>query len=112
MTRCIHCTRCIRFIEEIAGFKYLGLTGRGNSMEIFNFSNKIISSEISGNIIDLCPVGALTSKIYSFVARSWELKSIFTIDLNDCMQSNIRVDIRDSSILRVLPIINENLNDN
>jgi len=70
MTRCIHCTRCIRFIDEIAGFKYLGLTGRGNQMEIFNFSNKIILSEISGNVIDLCPVGALTSKIYSFVARS------------------------------------------
>jgi NADH dehydrogenase/NADH:ubiquinone oxidoreductase subunit G len=70
MTRCIHCTRCVRFIDEIAGFKYLGLIGRGNSMEVINFSNKIILSEISGNLIDLCPVGALTSKPYSFIARS------------------------------------------
>jgi len=70
MTRCIHCTRCIRFINEIAGFKYLGLIGRGNYMEITNFLSKIILSEISGNLIDLCPVGALTSKPFSFVARS------------------------------------------
>ena len=70
MTRCIHCTRCVRFIDEIAGFKYLGLIGRGNSMEVINFSDKIILSEISGNLIDICPVGALTSKPYSFIARS------------------------------------------
>jgi NADH dehydrogenase/NADH:ubiquinone oxidoreductase subunit G len=70
MTRCIHCTRCVRFIDEIAGFKYLGLIGRGNSMEVINFSDKIILSEVSGNLIDLCPVGALTSKPYSFIARS------------------------------------------
>lgn len=112
MTRCIHCTRCVRFIDEIAGFKYLGLAGRGNSMEIFNFSDKIILSEISGNIIDLCPVGALTSKNYSFVARSWELKKKNTIDLNDSMHSNIRIDVRDSSILRILPLFNDNLNEN
>jgi len=69
MTRCIHCTRCVRYIDEIAGFKYLGLIGRGNSMEITNFLDKVILSEVSGNLIDLCPVGALTSKPYSFVAR-------------------------------------------
>jgi NADH dehydrogenase/NADH:ubiquinone oxidoreductase subunit G len=69
MTRCIHCTRCVRFIEEISGFKYLGLIGRGNLIEVTNFANKIILSEISGNLIDLCPVGALTSKPYSFIAR-------------------------------------------
>lgn len=112
MTRCIHCTRCVRFIEEIAGFKYLGLIGRGNSMEIINFSEKIILSEISGNLIDLCPVGALTSKPYSFIARSWELNSLNTIDLNDSMHVNIRVDIRDFKILRILPRNNKNLNEN
>jgi NADH-quinone oxidoreductase subunit G len=112
MTRCIHCTRCVRFIDEIAGFKYLGLIGRGNSMEVINFSNKIILSEISGNLIDLCPVGALTSKPYSFIARSWELNSINTIDLNDNMHVNIRVDVRDFKILRILPRNNRNLNEN
>ena len=112
MTRCIHCTRCVRFIDEIAGFKYLGLIGRGNSMEIFNFSNKPVISELSGNLIDLCPVGALTSKIYSFIARPWELKNFKTLDLNDSMHSNIRIDVRDSSVLRVLPLSNENLNEN
>ena len=112
MTRCIHCTRCVRFIEEIAGFKYLGLAGRGNSMEIINFTDKIILSEISGNLIDLCPVGALTSKPYSFIARSWELNSFNTIDLNDSMHVNIRVDVRDFNILRILPRNNKNLNEN
>lgn len=112
MTRCIHCTRCIRFINEIAGFKYLGLIGRGNYMEITNFLSKIILSEISGNLIDLCPVGALTSKPFSFVARSWELNSFNTIDLNDNMHVNIRVDVRDFKILRILPRNNLNLNEN
>ncbi len=112
MTRCIHCTRCVRFIEEISGFKYLGLIGRGNLIEVTNFANKIILSEISGNLIDLCPVGALTSKPYSFIARPWELLSINTIDLNDNMHVNIRVDVRDFKVLRILPINNKNLNEN
>jgi len=111
MTRCIHCTRCVRFIDEIAGFKYLGLIGRGNLMEVMNFSNKIVLSEVSGNLIDLCPVGALTSKPYSFVARPWELISFNTIDLNDSMHVNIRVDVRDFNILRILPRNNVNLNE-
>lgn len=112
MTRCIHCTRCVRFIDEIAGFKYLGLVGRGNSMEILNFTDKIINSEISGNLIDICPVGALTSKPYSFIARSWELNSFNTIDLNDNLHVNIRVDVRDFKILRILPRNNKDLNEN
>jgi len=112
MTRCIHCTRCVRFIEEISGFKYLGLIGRGNLIEVTNFANKIILSEISGNLIDLCPVGALTSKPYSFIARPWELLSINTIDLNDNMHVNIRVDVRDFKVLRILPVYNKNLNEN
>lgn len=106
MTRCIHCTRCIRFIDEYIGNKYLGLIGRGHLIEISNFISKAIISEISGNLIDLCPVGALTSKPYSFVARPWELRSINTIDLNDIMHMNIRVDIRDYKVIRILPIFN------
>lgn len=112
MTRCIHCTRCIRFSNEIAGINNLGIVNRGKNMEISNFLNKIINSEISGNVIDLCPVGALTSKPYSFVARPWELLSFKTIDLNDNIHSNIRVDIRDSFILRILPLFKNNLNEN
>lgn len=112
MTRCIHCTRCIRYIDEIAGLKYLGMVGRGNYSEVLNFLDKMIISEVSGNLIDLCPVGALTSKPYSFIARSWELISFNTIDLNDIMHVNIRVDIRDFKILRILPRFNFFLNEN
>ena len=111
MTRCIHCTRCIRYIDEIAGFKYMGIIGRGSSMEITNFLNKSINSEVSGNVIDLCPVGALTSKPYSFISRPWELVSSNTIDLNDIMHVNIRVDVRDFKILRILPVFNPILNE-
>lgn len=112
MTRCIQCTRCVRFMREIAGLNYLGVIGRGNSMEISNFLEKSLFSELSGNVIDVCPVGALTSKPYSFVARPWELSSFNTIDLNDIMHVNIRVDIRDTKILRILPRLNSKLNEN
>ena len=112
MTRCIQCTRCVRFMREISGLNYLGVIGRGNSMEISNFLQKSLFSELSGNVIDVCPVGALTSKPYSFVARPWELSSFNTIDLNDIMHVNIRVDVRDTKILRVLPRLNSKLNEN
>lgn len=111
MTRCIHCTRCIRFATEIAGVPVLGTTGRGNSMEVGTYINKLFISEISGNIIDLCPVGALTSKPYAFTARPWELKSVETIDVLDPMCSNIRIDTRGSEIMRILPKLNENINE-
>jgi NADH-quinone oxidoreductase subunit G len=112
MTRCIQCTRCVRFMREISGLNFLGVIGRGNSMEISNFLGKSLFSELSGNVIDVCPVGALTSKPYSFVARPWELSSFNTIDLNDIMHVNIRVDVRDTKILRILPRLNSKLNEN
>jgi NADH-quinone oxidoreductase subunit G len=112
MTRCIQCTRCVRFMREISGLTFLGVIGRGNSMEISNFLEKSLFSELSGNVIDVCPVGALTSKPYSFVARPWELSSFNTIDLNDIMHVNIRVDVRDTKILRILPRLNSKLNEN
>ena len=111
MTRCIHCTRCIRFIRELGGIYDFGTTGRGFKMEIGTYISKNLSSEISGNIIDLCPVGALTSKPYAFVARSWELQSVNSIDVSDSFGSNIRIDFRGSEIMRVLPRLNENLNE-
>jgi len=111
MTRCIHCTRCVRFGSEIAGVNFLGTTGRGYNTEIGSYINQLTFSEISGNVIDLCPVGALTSKPYAFAARSWELKSIETIDILDSIGSNIRIDIRGSEIMRILPRLNESINE-
>ena len=111
MTRCIHCTRCIRFLTEIAGVQELGATGRGENMEITTYIERALSSELSANIIDLCPVGALTSKPYAFVARPWELAKTETIDVFDAVGSNIRVDTRDSQVLRVLPRVNEAINE-
>jgi len=111
MTRCIQCTRCIRFANEIAGVSDFGTSGRGNQIEIGTYVDKLLKSEFSGNLIDLCPVGALTSKPYAFAARSWELKSIESIDTLDAVCSNIRVDIRGYEILRVLPSTNEELNE-
>ncbi len=111
MTRCIHCTRCIRFIDEYIGNKYLGLVGRSNIIEVSNYIVNNLDSEISGNLIDICPVGALTSYPYSFISRSWELDTQFTIDLNDIMHVNIRVDIRDMTILRILPLFNNIINE-
>tara|TARA_B100000989_G_scaffold282805_1_gene248187 strand:- start:1235 stop:3130 length:1896 start_codon:yes stop_codon:yes gene_type:complete len=111
MTRCIHCTRCIRFATEIAGVPELGAIGRGEDMQITTYLEKSIQSELSGNVIDLCPVGALTSKPYVFEARPWELKKTETIDVMDAVGSNIRVDTYDWEVKRVLPAINEDINE-
>ncbi len=111
MTRCIHCTRCVRFATEIAGVPELGAIGRGEDMQITTYLEKSIKSELSGNVIDLCPVGALTSKPYVFEARPWELKKTETVDVMDAVGSNIRVDTYDWEVKRVLPIINEDINE-
>ena len=111
MTRCIHCTRCVRFANEVAGVDDLGATGRGENVEITTYLEKAINSELSGNLVDLCPVGALTSKPYAFSARPWELLKTETIDVMDAVGSNIRIDSRDGKVLRVLPRINEDINE-
>ena len=111
MTRCIHCTRCVRFATEIAGVPELGAIGRGEDMQITTYLEQSVQSELSGNVIDLCPVGALTSKPYVFEARPWELKKTETIDVMDSVGSNIRVDTYDWEVKRVLPIINEDINE-
>ncbi len=111
MTRCIHCTRCVRFATEIAGVPELGAIGRGEDMQITTYLEQSIQSELSGNVIDLCPVGALTSKPYVFEARPWELKKTQTIDVMDAVGSNIRVDTYDWEVKRVLPVINEDINE-
>lgn len=110
MTRCIHCTRCVRFFDEIAGVELLGTMGRGKNTEISTYVKTELASEVSGNVIDLCPVGALTSKPYAFTARPWELTSIESIDVLDSLCSNIRIDIRGSEIMRILPKSNSSLN--
>jgi NADH-quinone oxidoreductase subunit G len=111
MNRCIHCTRCIRFMTEIAGVEELGATGRGEDMEITTYIERALDSELSANIIDLCPVGALTSKPYAFVARPWELAKTESIDVMDAVGSNIRVDARGPQVLRVLPRVHEAINE-
>jgi len=111
MTRCIHCTRCIRFSTEIAGVDVLGATGRGEHMEVGTYVEQAVASELSGNIIDLCPVGALTSKPYAFNARSWELSKTESIDVMDAVGSNIRIDSRGGAVMRVLPVLNEEINE-
>ncbi len=111
MTRCIHCTRCIRFATEVAGVEELGATFRGEHMEVGTYVEKALSSELSGNIIDLCPVGALTSKPYAFVARPWELRKTESVDVMDAVGSSIRVDARGAEVLRVLPRLNEAVNE-
>ncbi|MCW2236693.1 NADH-quinone oxidoreductase subunit NuoG [Azospirillum canadense] len=111
MTRCIHCTRCIRFINEIAGVPDLGAVNRGEHMEITTFVEKAIGSEMSGNLADVCPVGALLSKPYAFTARPWELRKTETIDVLDAIGSNIRVDTRGPEVMRVLPRVNEDINE-
>lgn len=111
MTRCIHCTRCVRFMEDIAGTTEMGAINRGENMEITTFLEKSIKSELSGNIIDLCPVGALTSKPYAFKARSWELKKTESIDVMDGVGSNIRIDSRGIEVMRILPRLNEEINE-
>jgi NADH-quinone oxidoreductase subunit G len=111
MTRCIHCTRCVRFAAEIAGIPELGAVGRGEDVEITTFLEKSMESEMSANVIDLCPVGALTSKPYAFEARPWELKKTETIDVMDGVGSNIRVDTYGWEVKRILPRINEDINE-
>ena len=136
MTRCIHCTRCVRFASEVAGCEDLGTTGRGNNMQVSNilfftklniqllyvcmyficiqigtYVEKMLMSELSGNVIDLCPVGALTSKPYAFMARPWELRRTESIDVHDAVGSNIVVTHRTGEVLRILPRINEDINE-
>jgi NADH-quinone oxidoreductase chain G len=111
MNRCIHCTRCVRFINELAGNNQLGITGRGYKMEIGFYIDNFLDSEVSGNIIDLCPVGALTSKPYAFKGRPWELKSFDFIDFFDSFHSNIKIEIRNEKIMRILPKINDFINE-
>ena len=110
MTRCIHCTRCIRFATEIAGVENLGTLGRGYNMEVGSYISKIFNSELSANIIDLCPVGALTSKPFAFMARPWELKKIESIDILDGLGSNIVINIKSNKIIRILPKTNKVIN--
>ncbi|KAI9143005.1 hypothetical protein BKA69DRAFT_1123475 [Paraphysoderma sedebokerense] len=111
MTRCIHCTRCVRFANEVAGLEELGTSGRGNEMQIGTYIEKMLDSEMSANIVDLCPVGALTSKPYEFRARPWELKKTESIDVLDAVGSNIRVDSRGVEVMRVLPRNNDDINE-
>ncbi len=111
MTRCIHCTRCIRFSTEVAGVEVLGATGRGEAMEVGTYIERAVASELSANIIDLCPVGALTSKPYAFSARPWELTRTESIDVMDAVGSNIRIDSRGREVMRVLPLLNEDINE-
>lgn len=111
MNRCIHCTRCIRFANDIAGAPELGSTGRGNDMQIGTYLETALDSEMSGNVIDLCPVGALTSKPYAFRARPWELKHFESVDVLDGLGSNIRVDARGLEVMRILPRLNDDINE-
>lgn len=111
MTRCIQCTRCVRFATEVAGVSELGAIGRGEDMEITTYLEQSLTSELSANVVDLCPVGALTSKPYAFNARPWELKKTETVDVMDAVGSNIRVDARGNDVLRVLPRLNEEINE-
>lgn len=111
MNRCIHCTRCVRFMNDVAGAPEFGTAGRGNDMQIGTYIERNINSEMSGNIIDLCPVGALTSKPYAFRARPWELKRTETIDVHDAVGSNVRVDARGIEVMRVLPRLNDEINE-
>ncbi len=111
MTRCIQCTRCVRFASEVAGVDEIGLANRGEDAEITTYLEKSLTSELSGNVIDLCPVGALTSKPYAFNARPWELRKTESIDVMDALGSNIRVDARGPAVMRILPRVNEEINE-
>ncbi len=111
MNRCIHCTRCVRFAEEIGGVADIGAINRGENMEITTYLEKTVDSEMSANVIDLCPVGALTSKPYAFEARPWELKKTETIDVMDAVGSNIRIDSKGCEIKRILPRLNDEINE-
>ena len=111
MNRCIHCTRCIRFSNDIAGAPEMGSTGRGNDIQIGTYLEQNLDTELSGNVIDLCPVGALTSKPYAFRARPWELKHTESIDVLNGLGSNIRVDSRGLEVMRILPRLNDDVNE-
>ncbi len=111
MTRCIHCTRCVRFMTEVAGVPELGATGRGEDMEFTTYLEQGLMSELSGNVIDLCPVGALTSRPYAFKARPWELRKTESIDVMDAVGSNIRIDARGREVMRILPRVNDAVNE-
>ena len=111
MNRCIHCTRCIRFATEVAGVEQLGATGRGESMEVTTYVEQALSTELAGNLVDLCPVGALTSKPYAFEARPWELTKTESVDVLDALGSNIRIDSRGAQVMRVLPRLNDDVNE-
>src|SRR5476649_806014 len=111
MTRCIHCTRCIRFSSEVAGVPELGAIGRGEDMEITTYLEQAMSSELQSNVVDLCPVGALTSKPYAFAARPWELNKTQSIDVMDALGSAIRVDTRGREVMRILPRTNDDVNE-
>ncbi len=110
MTRCIHCTRCVRFATEVAGVEEIGALGRGEHLEISTLENAI-NSELSGNLVDVCPVGALTSRPYAFTARSWELRKTYSVDTLDAVGSNIRIDTRGREVMRVLPRLHEDVNE-
>ncbi len=111
MTRCIQCTRCVRFAEEVAGVEEIGAIYRGEDMQITSYLEQAVTSELSGNVVDLCPVGALTSKPYAYEARPWELKKTLTIDVQDAVGTNIRLDSRGRQVLRCVPRINEDVNE-
>jgi len=111
MTRCIHCTRCVRFATEVAGVPELGATGRGEDMQIGTYVEKALTTELSGNLIDICPVGALTSRPYAFVARPWELRKTDSVDVLDAVGANIRIDTRGPEVVRILPRVNEDVNE-
>jgi NADH-quinone oxidoreductase subunit G len=111
MTRCIQCTRCVRFAEEVAGVEDIGAIYRGENMQITSYLEKAVASELSGNVVDLCPVGALTSKPYAFNARPWELTKTLGIDMMDAVGTNVRIDARGRQVLRVLPRINDDVNE-
>ncbi len=111
MTRCIQCTRCVRFAAEVAGVEEIGMISRGEDAEITTYLEKSLTSELSGNVIDLCPVGALTSKPYAFNARPWELRKTPSIDVMDAMGAAIRVDAKGDAVLRILPLVNEEVNE-
>ncbi|MEM8754664.1 MAG: 2Fe-2S iron-sulfur cluster-binding protein, partial [Pseudomonadota bacterium] len=111
MTRCISCTRCVRFTTEVCGVTEMGQTGRGEDAEIASYLNANLSSELQGNVVDLCPVGALTNKPYAFNARPWELRKTESIDVMDALGSNIRVDVRGRAVMRILPRNHDDVNE-
>jgi NADH-quinone oxidoreductase subunit G len=111
MTRCIHCTRCVRFLNEVAGVEELGMVNRGEHAEITTWIEAALTSEVTGNIIDLCPVGALNSKPFEYRARTWELKKTESVDVLDAVGSNIRVDAKGNEVFRIQPRLNEDVNE-